>query len=93
MAAESKLERYLIQRCKVCNVLCYKFVSPGHRGVPDRVLIGPRGTVVFLELKGPGKKLSALQEREIQILNNHFANAVWADQIFAVESAIGLASR
>jgi hypothetical protein len=44
--------------------LTMKFTSPGRRSVPDRIYISPRGQVVFIEFKAPGKKPTSLQERE-----------------------------
>ena len=42
--------------------LCLKWVCPGWSGVPDRILLLPRGRVHFAELKRPkGSKTSALQ--------------------------------
>ena len=35
---------------------CLKFVSPGFTGIPDRIILLPRGLVVFAELKRPGQK-------------------------------------
>lgn len=32
---------------------CLKFVSPGFSGVPDRIILLPRGMVVFAETKRP----------------------------------------
>ena len=42
--------------------LCYKFVSPGNRGVPDRLVITPDGCVFFVELKSQTGRLSELQK-------------------------------
>lgn len=39
----------------------YKFVSPGVRGVPDRIVIIPGGHIYFVELKAPGEKLRPIQ--------------------------------
>lgn len=43
---------------------CYllKWVSPGNAGIMDRILIAPRGVVIFMEFKKPGEKLEALQD-------------------------------
>lgn len=41
---------------------CLKFVSPGHTGVPDRIILMPGGRVYFAETKAPGKHERALQE-------------------------------
>jgi hypothetical protein len=42
--------------------LCLKWVCPGWRGVPDRILLFPGGRVYFVELKRPkGSKVDPLQ--------------------------------
>lgn len=33
--------------------LCLKWVCPGWAGVPDRILLLPRGRIIFAELKRP----------------------------------------
>lgn len=77
---ESDLERQVVAYCKKVGALTYKFISPSHRGVPDRIVIGSRG-VLFLELKAPGKKPTALQLREIYLINNFKSHAIaaWVD--------------
>ena len=41
---------------------CLKWVCPGWSGVPDRIVLLPRGCIVFVELKRPkGSKVSELQ--------------------------------
>lgn len=40
-----------------------KWVSPGNRGVPDRLIILPGGVTVYVETKAPGKPLEPLQEK------------------------------
>lgn len=58
---ESTIEAYLRDRVKEIGGKAYKFVSPGNNGVPDRLVCLPGGRVVFVELKAPGKKPTALQ--------------------------------
>jgi hypothetical protein len=60
---ESEIEAYFVKRVKEAGGLQRKFVSPGHRGVPDRVLV-LAATVYFIEFKAPGKPLRPEQERE-----------------------------
>lgn len=89
MSLEAKLERKVVAWCKANGVLTYKFSSPSQRGVPDRICIGKKG-ILFLELKAPGKKPTALQMREIRRINdtgNVTTQAHWAD---AVETATDL---
>lgn len=65
---ERKLERQLVAYCKKHEIYIRKFVSPGHVGVPDRILMA-NGQVLFIELKSPGKKATAIQQREIGLIN------------------------
>lgn len=41
----------------------YKFKSPSHAGVADRIACLPGGAVWFVELKAPGGRLSPLQKQ------------------------------
>lgn len=67
---ESVVEKYLRKQAEAHGYLCYKFVSPAHNGVPDRVLIG-HGLTFFVELKAPGKEPRLLQLRVIERIRNH----------------------
>lgn len=58
---ESAIEAYLRDRVKELGGKAYKFVSPGNTGVPDRLVCLPGGRVIFVELKAPGKKPTAMQ--------------------------------
>ncbi len=60
---ESEVERYFVRRVKEAGGLQRKFVSPGHRGVPDRIVVH-RGSVYFVEMKAPGEDLRDDQSRE-----------------------------
>lgn len=55
---ESALEKKLRDGVKGLGGLCYKFVSPGNAGVPDRVVILPDGRVHFVEVKTEKGRLS-----------------------------------
>lgn len=67
MIDERDVERYLIKECEKRGWLCWKFVSPGRRGVPDRVVIR-HGGVAFVEVKRKGGRVSPLQLRRIDEL-------------------------
>jgi len=58
---EKHVERHLVQEVKKRGGVAYKFTSPSHRGVSDRVVCLP-GQTWFVELKQAGGKLSALQK-------------------------------
>jgi hypothetical protein len=59
---EKNIEAHLVKRVKEIGGIAYKFVSPAHRGVADRVVCLPNGVVWFVELKAPGGRLSPLQK-------------------------------
>lgn len=45
---ESKVESYLRKQVEKAGGTCEKFVSPGKRFVPDRLITWPTGTVIIL---------------------------------------------
>jgi hypothetical protein len=61
---EKDIERALCKRVMALGGLCEKFVSPGRRSVPDRIITLPGGIIVFAEVKTPNKKPTPLQERD-----------------------------
>lgn len=73
---ESAIERYLVRRVKAAGGECRKYVTPGRRHAPDRLVLIPRlgivvladvgrpARVVFAELKMLGKRARAGQKRE-----------------------------
>lgn len=58
---ESKIENRLKKEVEKLDGLSLKFTSPGMAGVPDRLVLLPKGRIAFVELKAPGKKLRPLQ--------------------------------
>ena len=59
---EKQVEAYLVKRVKELGGRAYKFTSPAHRGVADRIVCLPRGVVVMVEVKTIGGRLSPLQK-------------------------------
>lgn len=49
--AEKHVEAYLKKRVQERDGLCLKFVSPGRRGVADRIIISKLGFTYYVELK------------------------------------------
>jgi hypothetical protein len=43
------------------NWYAWKFSPDGTRGLPDRIVLGPGGTIFFIEFKRPGEKPTRLQ--------------------------------
>ncbi|NHN33524.1 VRR-NUC domain-containing protein [Paenibacillus agricola] len=60
---ESTLERRLVREVERIGGQAPKWVSPGNRGVPDRLVILPDGRTLYVEMKAPGKPLSPLQAK------------------------------
>lgn len=62
---EKVVEKYLREEIEKLGGTCEKFVSPGKRGVPDRIITMPGGVIEFVELKAPKKPtLRAAQARD-----------------------------
>ncbi|MEM5442450.1 VRR-NUC domain-containing protein [Serratia marcescens] len=61
---ESTIEQHLVKQVKAAGGTAYKFTSPGHRSVPDRLVLLPGGRAVFVECKAPGEQPQPDQARE-----------------------------
>lgn len=57
---ESDVESFLTKKIKSKGGICWKLVSPGMSGVPDRLVIY-NGSVYFVELKDAGQHPRKLQ--------------------------------
>ena len=70
-SSERDIEQKLVKAVKAKGGLAPKFVSPGFDGVPDRIVLLPRGRIAFIELKANGRKLRPLQvkrKRQLEAL-------------------------
>jgi len=77
---ESDVEAAVIRGARNRGGIAYKFVSPGHSGVPDRLQLLPINNPVhraivaeyvrFVECKAPGKKLRPDQRNETEYLRS-----------------------
>ena len=61
MMREREIEQKLIDAIKAQGGVCWKFVSPGTAGVPDRIILMPMGRIAFVEVKAPGESPRKLQ--------------------------------
>lgn len=60
---EKEIERKLTDIVKAHGGLCLKWVCPGWKGVPDRIVILPGARLCFVETKRPvGGRREKLQE-------------------------------
>ena len=67
---ERDIEKKLMQAVRKAGGLALKFVSPGLAGVPDRLVLMPKGRVCFVELKAPGQKMRPLQRKRKEMLES-----------------------
>ncbi|NOP79610.1 VRR-NUC domain-containing protein [Bacillus paranthracis] len=86
---ESEVESYLAKKVKQIGGLAPKWVSPGQRGVPDRIVILHNGITLYVEVKAPGKKLAPLQELWAKRLTKLGHRAYMIDTKEGVDSFIG----
>ena len=71
MSLEKKLETKCRLHVEKRGGKLLKFVSPGNKGVPDRILLMPGGYAVYLEFKRPGGRKQPLQGWWIKWLNDN----------------------
>ena len=79
---EKIIEKYLVQRVKDLGGRAYKFTSPAHRGVADRVVCLPNGQTWFIELKAPDGRLSEMQKifaSDMALMNQKYA-CLWSKE-------------
>jgi Holliday junction resolvase len=72
---EKDIEARLVKLVKRHGGAAYKFNSVNNRSVPDRVCIFS-GKTFFVEVKRPGKKLTANQEIKIKEMRS-LGGVVW----------------
>ena len=82
---ESQVEKHLAKRVAALGGLCWKFVSPNLRGVPDRIVAMPGGRVFFVELKAPGERPEPPQLRRHKELHARGARVRVLDSTTAID--------
>jgi len=86
---EKAIEKYLVKEVKRIGGISYKFESPGNNGVPDRLVILPKGRVYFIELKRPkNSKTASLQHFQHERLKDLGADVRIVRSIDAVDDFI-----
>jgi hypothetical protein len=63
---EAEHEKRFKQAAEERGCLTRKFVSPGHRGVPDQLVFCPGGRLLLVEMKTRGGRLGSWQMRELE---------------------------
>ena len=57
---ERDIEQRLVREVRKMGGEAFKWVSPGSRGIPDRIVLLPGGRIYFVELKSPDGRPSEL---------------------------------
>lgn len=81
MMLEKDIEKKVCDYAKSKGALVYKFTSPARAAVPDRLFIGPKGRVWFVEFKREGQKPTPAQEREHARLRGHNISVFVIDDV------------
>lgn len=75
---ENTVEGYLQKKATEHGCICWKFTSPGNKGVPDRIVIGidihGQKHTDFVETKAPGEKPRLLQRIVHDEMRGHGAS-------------------
>ena len=58
---EKDIEKKFIKAIRHVDGIALKLVSPSFNGIPDRLVLMPKGKIGFVEIKDKGKKPRALQ--------------------------------
>jgi hypothetical protein len=76
MESEKDTEKYLAEQVEALGGLCRKYVSPGVRGVPDRICLFPKALTTWVELKSENDEPNDGQIREHLRMRNR-GHEVW----------------
>jgi len=60
---EKQIEKHLVEAVEQLGGLCVKFPPLFFRGFPDRIVLLPGGSVVFVETKAPGQRPRLIQRK------------------------------
>jgi G:T-mismatch repair DNA endonuclease (very short patch repair protein) len=84
---ELHIEQALKRAVEADGGLCWKLVSPGTTGVPDRICL-KTGRVVFVEVKAPGKKPRPIQRRRMNQLQAQGFTVLVVDSIDGIKEVL-----
>lgn len=85
---EFVIENYLVKQVKKMGGECIKMNPHNVRGLPDRGCFFPKGLVVMVECKAPGKKPRANQVYWLERFKKLSLNAIFIDSRPRVDAFI-----
>lgn len=60
---EKRIEIKLVKGVEAAGGLCVKFPPLFFRGFPDRIVLMPKGRIIFVEVKRPGEEPTNMQRK------------------------------
>ena len=85
---EKDYETKFTNMCAREGWLCEKFISPGKRGVPDRIVTADNGYVCFVEVKQPGGRIHPLQHIDHKRRRDRGAHVYIVDSFFTARDTV-----
>ena len=85
---ERTIEQELAARTRAMGGIAPKFTSPGFDGMPDRLVLLPRGRMGFVELKAPERKPRPLQMARHRLLRRLGFKVYVIDGIEQIDSVL-----
>lgn len=85
---EKVIEQKLTKAVRQNGGVCWKFTSLGTAGVPDRIILIPKGRIAFVEVKAPGEKPRPLQLSRHKLLRRLGFKVYVLDNIDDIEKII-----
>lgn len=85
---ERQIESHLRGKIKNNGGMALKFISPGMSGVPDRLVLMPKGRIYFVELKAKGKKVTPKQAKVHGMLRDLGFEVLVLDSKVAVDEFV-----
>ena len=67
---ERTIELKFVKEVKKAGGIALKLVCPGFIGMPDRLVLMPKGKMFFAEMKAPGQKPRPVQVKRHEMLRN-----------------------
>ena len=61
------IESSLVDKIKANRGFCLKFTSPSMTGIPDRIILLPKGKIEIIETKRPGREPRSIQKKNKSI--------------------------
>lgn len=67
---EREIEQILVKEVASMGGRCLKWTSQSVTGIPDRIILLPKGKIAFVEVKAPGHQPRKIQVKRLQQLSD-----------------------